>query len=82
MVEYFAMGGYAAFVWTTYGLAVLALIVMVVLSRRTLHRRETHLKALIVQGRHRRETRTATTAPPAGRPEATALPAAGDISTP
>lgn len=36
MAEFFAMGGYAAFLWPAYGLAVLALIVNVVVARRAL----------------------------------------------
>ncbi len=42
------MGGYAAWVWTAYGLAAVALVGMLVTSRRTLKARERefeHLKA-------------------------------------
>jgi heme exporter protein D len=36
MSAYFAMGGYAAFVWPSYGVAALLLIVLFLLSARRL----------------------------------------------
>jgi len=40
------MGGYAAWVWPTYGLAAVALAGMLILSRRTLKAREREFDAL------------------------------------
>ena len=40
MSEYFAMGGYAAFIWPSYGVAALLLIVLFVLSVRRLQAAE------------------------------------------
>jgi heme exporter protein D len=40
MSEYFAMGGYAAFVWPSYGVAVLLLVVLFLLSTRRLQAAE------------------------------------------
>ena len=40
MSEYFAMGGYAAFVWPSYGIAALLLIVLLLLSKRRLQAAE------------------------------------------
>ena len=36
MSEYFAMGGYAAFIWPSYGVAAVLLIVLFLLSARRL----------------------------------------------
>ena len=40
MTEFFAMGGYAVYVWTAYGFAVLVLIVLFVHSWRSGRRRD------------------------------------------
>jgi heme exporter protein D len=40
MSEYFAMGGYAAFVWPSYGVAALLLVVLFLLSARRLQTAE------------------------------------------
>jgi heme exporter protein D len=40
MSEYFAMGGYAAFIWPTYGVAALLLVVLFILSARRLQNAE------------------------------------------
>ena len=40
------MGGYAAWVWSAYGLAALALGGMLILTRRTLKAREREFEAL------------------------------------
>ena len=40
MSEYFAMGGYAAFVWPSYGVAALLLVVLLLLSVRRLQSAE------------------------------------------
>ena len=40
MSEYFAMGGYAAFIWPSYGVATLLLVVLFLLSARRLQAAE------------------------------------------
>ncbi|MDQ7248496.1 heme exporter protein CcmD [Dongia sedimenti] len=40
MSEYFAMGGYAAFVWPSYGVAAILLVVLFLLSARRLRAAE------------------------------------------
>jgi heme exporter protein D len=40
MSEYFAMGGYAAFIWPSYGVAALLLVVLFLLSARRLRAAE------------------------------------------
>ena len=40
MSEYFAMGGYAAFIWPSYGVAALLLVVLFLLSARRLSNAE------------------------------------------
>ncbi len=40
MSEYFAMGGYAAFIWPSYGVAVVLLVVLFLLSARRLQAAE------------------------------------------
>ena len=55
LTEYFAMGGYAAFVWSSYGVAALVLIILSALSLRDLRRNEQLAKTL------RQQRRNATT---------------------
>jgi heme exporter protein D len=38
--EYFAMGGYAAFIWPSYGVAALLLVALLLLSVRRLQAAE------------------------------------------
>jgi heme exporter protein D len=45
MSEYFAMGGYAAFIWPSYGVAALLLVVLFLLSARRLQAAERALDA-------------------------------------
>ncbi len=40
MSEYFAMGGYAAFIWPSYGVAAVLLVVLFLLSARRLRAAE------------------------------------------
>ena len=40
MNEYFSMGGYALFIWPSYGVAALLLVVLFVLSARRLQAAE------------------------------------------
>jgi heme exporter protein D len=40
MSEYFAMGGYAAFIWPTYAVAAVLLVVLFLLSARRLQNAE------------------------------------------
>ena len=46
MNDYFAMGGYAAFVWPAYGLSALVMIGLVVTGWRNLKARERDLAKL------------------------------------
>ena len=46
MTEFFAMGGYAAYVWPAYALAALVMVGLLVASLRGLREREATLKAL------------------------------------
>ncbi len=46
MAEYFAMGGYAVYVWPAYAVTVLVLIGMMVASVRSLRRHRKLLAAL------------------------------------
>ena len=43
--DYFAMGGYAAFIWPSYGVAVLLLVALFLHSARRLQAAERALKA-------------------------------------
>ncbi|HER27686.1 MAG TPA: heme exporter protein CcmD [Rhodospirillales bacterium] len=36
IIEYFAMGGYAGYVWPAYGVTAVILVIMLVASRRML----------------------------------------------
>jgi heme exporter protein D len=44
LTEFFAMGGYAAYVWTAYGFAALVLVVLLVHSWRSARRRDAELE--------------------------------------
>jgi heme exporter protein D len=44
MSDYFAMGGYAAFIWPSYGVAVVLLIALYLHSARRLNAAERALK--------------------------------------
>ena len=46
IATFFAMGGYAGYVWPAFGIAALVMIVMVVASLRSLRRREDALAEL------------------------------------
>lgn len=46
MQEFFHMGGYAQWVWPVYGLAAIALIGILITTRRTLKAREREFEAL------------------------------------
>ncbi|VBB68605.1 hypothetical protein RIEGSTA812A_PEG_78 [invertebrate metagenome] len=46
MGEFFAMGGYALFIWPSYAIGIGGLIVLAVISVWTLKARETELGAL------------------------------------
>jgi heme exporter protein D len=44
LTDFFAMGGYAAYVWTAYGFAALVLIALLVQSWRSARRRDAELE--------------------------------------
>ncbi|WP_448203604.1 heme exporter protein CcmD [Azospirillum sp. sgz302134] len=46
MADFFAMGGYAAYVWPAYGLAALVMVGLLVATWKALRSAETTLKAL------------------------------------
>ena len=53
---FFAMGGYAVYVWPAYGVAVVVLIGLWIASLRSLRAREAEIEA-VEAGRPRRERR-------------------------
>jgi heme exporter protein D len=46
MAEFFAMGGYAGYVWPAFGITTIVLIGLLVISLRALRRREATLARL------------------------------------
>ncbi|HYD32000.1 MAG TPA: heme exporter protein CcmD [Azospirillaceae bacterium] len=63
MAEFFAMGGYAAYIWPAWGVGALVLAGLLVASLRSLKSREATLKALEEsrpRRRRRRDTVSAT----------------------
>ncbi len=46
MAEFFGMGGYAAYVWSSYGLAALVMVGLLAATLKALRGAETTLKAL------------------------------------
>ncbi|NKB60397.1 MAG: heme exporter protein CcmD [Alphaproteobacteria bacterium] len=53
MTEFFAMGGYAPYIWPAYILAAIILVTLLGLSLRDLRRNENTLKALRTERRGR-----------------------------
>ena len=56
---FFAMGGYAAFIWPAYGLTAVTLVAMLALTLRSLKARRRMERDLSVAGRTRRDRREA-----------------------
>lgn len=56
--EFLDMGGYAAFVWPSYGISAVILILLVAFSLRRLHRIENDLKPLEQNRKVRRRKKT------------------------
>ncbi len=54
MIEYLAMGGYAAYVWSAFGIALALMAGLFVQSRHAARRREVELELLRAQVRPRR----------------------------
>ncbi len=52
--EFFAMGGYAGFIWSAYGVAALVLIGLLVMSRMDLRARQAEVAALEAASPRRR----------------------------
>jgi heme exporter protein D len=74
MAEYFAMGGYAAYIWPAYGITVVVLIGLLVGTVRGLRSRETMVRALEAarpSRAARRAARAWTDAPALGEPPST-----------
>ena len=46
MATYFDMGGYAGFIWPSYGLAAIVMLALLVTTLRTLKARERQLKIM------------------------------------
>ena len=57
--DFFAMGGFAAFVWPAFAIATLVLVGLLVSSRRHLRRAMADLAALEASGQMRRRRRGA-----------------------
>ncbi|PWC31920.1 heme exporter protein CcmD [Azospirillum sp. TSO22-1] len=65
MTDFFAMGGYAAYVWPAYAVAALMMLTVLASTLRGLRAREATLKALEgSRPARRRERRTAVLAEP------------------
>jgi heme exporter protein D len=77
LTEFFAMGGYAAYVWTAYGFATLVLIVLLVQSWRSARRRDAELEQV------RRVARPARASRPKLQPGAAAdRPSRAELARP
>lgn len=61
MSEFFAMGGYSAFIWPAYGAAAILLAGVLILSWRSMRQREALLESL--RAGRRKEREVATEAP-------------------
>lgn len=80
MTDYFAMGGYAAYVWPSYGLAAAVMIGLLVVSLRELKDNEATLKALesLRPGRRARREKAPPAAAPADKMQSAGEAAAQD----
>jgi heme exporter protein D len=77
LTDFFAMGGYAAYVWTAYGFAALVLIVLLVQSWRSARRRDAELEQV------RRVARPARASRPKLQPGAAAdRPSRAELARP
>ncbi len=60
MSEFFAMGGYGAFIWPAYGAAAILLAGLVILSWKSMRRREAQVELLRAGRRKGRQDVTET----------------------
>ncbi len=63
MSEFFAMGGYAAFIWPAYAVATILLFGLLVLSLKSMRQREALVESLRSHRVRRRADETTTTDP-------------------
>ena len=59
MAEFFAMGGYAVYVWGSYGVTALLMITEVVLlvrRKRTIQRRVSRIRSMEIGVKHEAQT--------------------------
>jgi heme exporter protein D len=52
--EFFAMGGYAPYVWSTFGLTLVVLVINVITAKRRLRGVQQQLKLRLARAAHRR----------------------------
>jgi heme exporter protein D len=77
LTDFLAMGGYAAYVWTAYGIAALVLILLLVQSWRSARRRDAQLEQV------RRVARPARASRPKLQPgERADRPPGGELARP
>jgi heme exporter protein D len=77
LTDFLAMGGYAAYVWTAYGIAALVLILLLVQSWRSARRRDAELEQV------RRVARPARASRPKLQPgESGDRPPGGELARP
>ena len=74
MSSFFAMGGYAAFVWPAYAIVAVVLIGLLVLSLKVLRRNEATLRLLEEAHAPRRAARRAARAGVAGAANPSSAP--------
>ena len=63
MSEFFAMGGYAAFIWPAYAVATLLLFGLLALSLKSMREREALVESLRSSRSRRRADEAATSEP-------------------
>lgn len=61
MSEFFSMGGYGSYIWASYGIAALAMIVLLIATLRGLRQSKTELDQLETVLKARRPIRARTT---------------------
>lgn len=56
MGEFFAMGGYGPYVWSTFGISLVVLVINVVSAKRRLRRVREELKLRVARDARKRST--------------------------
>lgn len=66
MAEFFSMGGHGGFIWSSWGIALVVLAILIGSSLKSMRSRERELARMEAEAPRRRRRRTADTGPVTG----------------